>query len=121
MHPTSVALVTGGGRGIGRGITEALLADGHALAINGVRDEDQVEGLDTLREKGPVLYCQGDISDATARQGILDRIRDEYGRLDILVNNAGVAPKVRADLLDAGEESFEWVLKVNLQLSLIHI
>jgi len=46
---------------------------------------------------------------------MLERIKSHYGRLHVLVNNAGVAPKVRADVLEATEESYEWVMKVNLQ------
>ena len=45
----------------------------------------------------------------------MDGLRERVGRLHVLVNNAGVAPSARADLLDAGEESFERLLRVNLQ------
>ncbi len=62
-----------------------------------------------------VLYCRGDVSDAAARAAMLAGVRGHFGRLHVLVNNAGVAPKVRADLFDASEESFEYVLRTNLQ------
>jgi NAD(P)-dependent dehydrogenase (short-subunit alcohol dehydrogenase family) len=62
-----------------------------------------------------VLYAQADISDTAARAKLMLAVREKFGRLHVLVNNAGVAPKVRADILEATEESFEWVLKVNLQ------
>ena len=42
-------------------------------------------------------------------------IKERFGRLDVLVNNAGVAPKERADILEATEDSFEWIMKINLQ------
>jgi 3-oxoacyl-[acyl-carrier protein] reductase len=112
-----VALVTGGGRGIGLGIARCLAAEGYDLAVAGVRAEEHVgETLDTLRAPGvDVLYCQADVSDRDARARMLDAIRERYGRLDVLVNNAGVAPAVRADILEATEESFERVMRINLQ------
>jgi 3-oxoacyl-[acyl-carrier protein] reductase len=112
-----VALVTGGSRGIGRGIAEALADSGFNLAINGVRPESDVkETLAALRKRGAdVLYCRGDVASSNDRSQILDAVRRRFGRLDVLVNNAGVAPNVRADILDASEESFDRVLGVNLK------
>ncbi len=72
--------------------------------------------LDELRGLGAdVLYCLADVADAKARAAMLAQIRQRFGRLNVLVNNAGVAPKVRADVLEATEESFEWVMRINLQ------
>jgi 3-oxoacyl-[acyl-carrier protein] reductase len=62
-----------------------------------------------------VLYCSGDVASAEDRAAMLGAIKERFGRLDVLVNNAGVAPKVRADILEADEESFEWIIKINLQ------
>jgi NAD(P)-dependent dehydrogenase (short-subunit alcohol dehydrogenase family) len=112
-----VALVTGGSRGIGLGIAEALADSGFDLAINGVRDAAQVaDALAGLAQRGAeVHYCCGDISRSADRQAIVDAVRTHFGRLDVLVNNAGVAPTVRADILDATEESFDRVLGINLK------
>ena len=112
-----VALVTGGSRGIGRGIAEALADSGFDLAINGVRDAEQVgEVLSSLRKRGAdVQYVRGDVGDANDRQGIIDAVRTQFGRLDVLVNNAGVAPNVRTDILEASEESFDRVIGINLK------
>ena len=112
-----VALVTGGTRGIGLGIARCLAGDGFDLAVNGVREEEAATAsLAELRAMGAdVLYCRGDISDGAARRQVLDRVRQHFGRLDLLVNNAGVAPKERADILDASEESFDWLIAVNLK------
>ena len=111
-----VALVTGGSRGIGLGIAKCLANNGFDLAINGMRaEEDTADSLEELRSLGAeVLYCRGDVSDAEKRQGIFDVISEKFGRLNVLVNNAGVAPKERKDILEATEESFDYVLKTNL-------
>jgi len=111
------ALITGGSRGIGLGIAKELAGEGIDLAINGMRPEQQVTGvLDELREGGSkVIYCQGDVSQKSDRDAMLDKIRKEFGQLHFLINNAGVAPKERKDLLEATEESFEHVLLSNLQ------
>ena len=112
-----VALVTGAGRGIGLGIAECLAREGCDLAVCDVHEEAAVApALEGLRALGArVLYCRADVTDAAARARMLGEIRAAFGRLDVLVNNAGVAPKVRADLLDATEESFERLMRINLQ------
>lgn len=116
MAMKRVALVTGGSRGIGLGIARCLAREGFDLAINGMRkEEDTRASLDELRSLGAeVVYCQGDVGNAAERQGIMDAIDAHFGRLHVLVNNAGVAPKERKDILEASEESFDYVLKTNL-------
>ena len=112
-----VALVTGGCRGIGLGIARSLAQEGLDLALNGQRTPHEV--AETIKELqsmgGEVIYIQADVADRSDRQRTLDRIRQSFGRLHVLVNNAGIAPPVRADLLEATEESFERVMRVNLQ------
>ena len=112
-----VALITGGSRGIGLGIAKALASEGINLAVNGVRDGSEVKGgLETLQEYGvDVVYCQGNIAVADEREAILATVKEGFGRLDFLVNNAGIAPKNRTDLLDATEESFDYVMGINLK------
>ncbi|NBC17802.1 MAG: 3-ketoacyl-ACP reductase [Bacteroidetes bacterium] len=112
-----VALVTGGASGIGYGISTALAREGYDLALCGRREADQVrEALDTLRGIGAdVLYVSTDVADPDDRTRLMDAIRSHYGRLHLLVNNAGVAPRERTDLLDATEDSFDWVLGINLK------
>lgn len=118
LNGKRVALVTGGTRGIGLGISRKLAADGFDLAVNGRRDEAEIAGtLDELRASGGgrVLYCQADVSDAADRAEMISAIRDRFGRLDVLVNNAGVAPSKRADILDADEASFDRLVSINLK------
>lgn len=111
-----VAAVTGGGRGIGLGISTSLAKEGFDLALCGQRDEKDVESLEGLRKLGvQVLYVKADVADARRREAFLAAVKERFGRLDVLVNNAGIAPKVRADILDAGEESFDELIKVNLR------
>lgn len=112
-----VALVTGGSRGIGLGIAQKLAQNGFDLAINGIRDENFVQDvLENLRELGAkVIYCQGDIASTEDRESMLKKIKNHFGRLNILVNNAGVAPKERNDILSATEESFDYVISINLK------
>ena len=113
----NVALITGGSRGIGLGIARCLAAIEHDLVICGVRAQELVQDtLAELRATGSdVLYCQADVSDREAQSRMLSCIRDHFGRLNVLVNNAGVAPKVRADILVATEESYDRVMNINLK------
>ncbi|UTA66358.1 3-ketoacyl-ACP reductase [Emticicia sp. 21SJ11W-3] len=112
-----VAFITGGSRGIGLGIAVHLAKAGFNLAINGMRPEAAVqEVLDELTGLGAeVIYCRGDIASAQHRQLMLAHIKEHFGCLHVLVNNAGVAPKERNDILQATEESFDYVLSTNLK------
>ena len=114
----AVALVTGGTRGIGLGITRQLLADGYAVSILATREEP-TDVLAELRELAGaddlVRYVRGSVADPADHARYVQDAVDAWGRLDVLVNNAGVAPSVRDDLLDAGTESFDRVLGINLR------
>ena len=111
------AFVTGGTRGIGFGIARALACDGWDLAVGGVRAEGDVSGpLAELRGQGvAVRYVCGDLASADNRRRIVDEVRAQFGAINALVNNAGRAPRVRADLLEAAESSFEELIRTNLQ------
>lgn len=112
-----IALVTGGTRGIGLGVARALARDGWALALCGLRQRDEVaDVLDELTIAGGAAeYWPADIGSASDRKQLLASVMAHFGALHALVNNAGRAPRVRADLLAATEESFEEVLRTNLQ------
>jgi len=111
------ALVTGGTRGIGLGIAQALASNGWRLALCGVRPRDEVRGvLDTLTAAGTEAeYWPADIAKSSDRTRLVDSAFDRFATIDALVNNAGRAPRVRADLLEATEDSFEALLRTNLQ------
>jgi NAD(P)-dependent dehydrogenase (short-subunit alcohol dehydrogenase family) len=114
---TKVALVTGGSRGIGFGVARELAAVGFQIAVNGRRPDAEVaDAIAELKSAhGEALYCRGDVADPSDHARMLDQVREHFGRLDVLVNNAGVAPSVRADLLEAGTESFDRLISINLR------
>ena len=114
MQPNPVALVTGAARGIGAGIALELARRGCDVAIFDVIDASETVGqIKTLGREG--LAIAGDVTSAADRHKAVDAIRSTFGRLDFLVNNAGVAPKVRADILEATEESYDRVMTINLK------
>jgi len=112
-----VALVTGGARGIGLGIALKLAHAGFTLAICGRRSLEEVQhALDQIkRHSGASIYIQADVSNSADRARLLLAIDESFGRLDVLVNNAGIAPRVRADILDASEDSFDELISTNLR------
>ena len=112
-----VALVTGAGRGIGRGIAVELARTGYDVVINYAGNAAAAEECLTLVRAagGEGRTVRGDVAIAADRERLLSEALALSGRIDLLVNNAGVAPKVRADILDAGEESFDYLIDVNLK------
>jgi 3-oxoacyl-[acyl-carrier protein] reductase len=116
-EPRPIAIVTGGARGIGLGISRALAAAGWDLAVVGVRPPADVAGVvsELAAAGGRVHYVQADIGDASQRRPIVAEVISALGAPSALVNNAGRGPRVRADLLDASEESFEELVRTNLQ------
>jgi 3-oxoacyl-[acyl-carrier protein] reductase len=121
MNP--VALITGASRGIGRGIALELAKSGHDLVINYAGNveaakqtaNDCVAAATVGGKSIRAEICQADISLGADRQKLIAFTREKFGRLDLLVNNAGVAPNVRADILEAGEESFDRLIAINVK------
>lgn len=109
-----IALVTGGNRGIGLGLTKELLSQGYAVAILATRPEP-TELIEELRQSGDVIYVQGSVAEQPDQERYVQAALDRWGRIDLLVNNAGVAPTVRADILEAEADSFDRVLGINLR------
>jgi NAD(P)-dependent dehydrogenase (short-subunit alcohol dehydrogenase family) len=111
-----VALVTGGSRGIGRGICLELARQGYALAINYSSNPDAANQTRSLLDKEtPTLLIQADVGLKEQRDPMVDRVLAEWGRIDLLVNNAAITSVGRKDILEATEESWERVLAVNLK------
>lgn len=111
------ALVTGGTRGIGLGIARSLSKEGYDLVLCGRKAESQVEStLTELRQSGnTVFYVPADLGSREDRSALLTEAQGLVPHLNVLVNNAGVAPRERNHILDASEESFEEVIRINLQ------
>ena len=102
-----IALVTGVAGGIGFATAELLLGNGVAVV-----------GMDVLPEmpkelNGEFTYFQGDLSSKESRENYVKTAMDKYDKIDILVNVAGVAPKVRNDILEMTEESYDFVMNIN--------
>ena len=109
------AIVTGGSRGIGYGIVKELGIEGYNVAILDINSaEDHKENLNALSEMGiDYFYFQGSITIKEDREKFIADVIERYGDIDVLVNNAGVAPKVRMDILEMTEESFDYVVTTN--------
>lgn len=116
MHSNPVALVTGGSRGIGRGICQQLARHGYAVAVNFHGNAKAAEETQLLiGSEADSVLLQGDVAVCADRDRMIEGILARWGRLDVLVNNAGITSMGRRDILEATEESWERVLAVNLK------
>ena len=111
MNDLPVAIVTGAGRGIGRGIAKDLTQT-HRVIATYLSREDTAR---SLQQESGVEIIRVDMASVDDRQTLLKFCREKFGRLDLLVNNAGMAPRQRVDILEASEESYEEVLAANLK------
>ncbi len=111
------AIVTGASRGIGRAVATALGAARCNVVINYAANAEAANRTVNLVEDGggQALAVQADIGSTADRQRLVREAEERFGSIDLLVNNAGVAPKVRADLLETGEESYDTVMDTNLK------
>lgn len=109
------AIVTGATRGIGLAIAKQLAADGFNIVMTSRSPEEKylaaIEETEALGAE--VLYIQADAADTASGPKTVQAAVERFGRIDVLVNNAGVAPKVRADLLEMTEESYDYVTSTN--------
>jgi NAD(P)-dependent dehydrogenase (short-subunit alcohol dehydrogenase family) len=114
-------LVTGASRGLGRGVALALAREGMSVAIHYGSNRAAAEVTrGACRQAAPrseqrFVVVGGNIAASEDRTRILEEALAAFGRLDALVNNAGMAPRTRADILDAGEDSFDELISVNLK------
>lgn len=112
-----VALVTGSSRGIGRGIAYCLAEAGYDIVINYTSNREAAEeaarGVESRGQTAKI--CQANVTLNEDGKRLVDQTIEAFGRLDLLVNNAGIAPRVRADILAAGPESYDQVMDTNLK------
>ncbi len=116
----SVALVTGAGQGIGRGISLELAKNGFdIIGMDIVHEaENKKVGLFEVKQKVEELNVsflpiQGDVSSLEDHERVVKQSLDEFGKIDVLVNNAGVAPEKRLDILETTPESYDRLLSIN--------
>lgn len=109
-----VALVTGGGRGIGRAISLGLAADGLDVAVNYRRDVDAaqetVAAVEALGRRA-VAY-QASVDDAAEGQSMIEAVLADFGHVDVLINNGGIASR-NASVVDTDPENMERVMRVH--------
>lgn len=117
MPDKRVALVTGAGRGIGRGIALAL-AEQHWTIVVNYRENFEAANdvVATIQAaQGEAIALQADIAHTNEHTRLVEQILSTYGQIDLLVNNAGMAPRQRRDLLEMTEASYDEVMAVNLK------
>lgn len=110
-----VALVTGGGTGIGRAVAKALVAEGAKVVVTGRRKEP----LESLAQEHPdaVAVITTDVTEAGAPAKAVAFAVEKFGKLDVLVNNAGVG--VLALLADTNDDQLRSVFGINVEGALI--
>ncbi len=111
-----VALISGGQKGIGLGIARKLIENGYLVALASSSAPHQETVRAALAELGDgARYFQHDLRDVSAVDDLMDRVTDDLGPVTSFVSNAGVPAKQRGDLLEIAEDSFDFVIDVNLK------
>jgi NAD(P)-dependent dehydrogenase (short-subunit alcohol dehydrogenase family) len=110
-----IALITGAGRGIGRGIAEVFAEEGADVAVNDIADMPQAEAVaDWIRSKGRrAITVKADVATRMDVEPMIDRVWRELGPIDILVNNAGIETIV--PFLELTDEQWTRLVDVNLR------
>lgn len=108
-----VALVTGGGKGIGGAISIALARAGADVVINYSRSEKEAEKIaGYVRDEGrSAAVVQADVGDTSQCRNLVRRSMELFGRVDVVVSNAGVGQP--ADIVDATDEEWDRVMNIN--------
>ncbi|MBQ6874708.1 MAG: SDR family NAD(P)-dependent oxidoreductase, partial [Lachnospiraceae bacterium] len=103
-------IVSGCARGIGEAVARKLLQEGYCVTGMSRTDKEQVVAA---YDSPNFAYVQGDLGNREDREALVQCALTQFGRIDGLVNVAGVAPKVRNDLLQMTEESYDFVMNIN--------
>ena len=114
---SKVAVVTGGSRGIGRGIAVALAKAGWEVAFSYRGNLEAAQAaLEEIQAIGvECAAIQADIASTQDRTRLVDTVLEQFGGIDLLVNNAGMAPRQRTELLEMSEASYDEVMATNLK------
>jgi NAD(P)-dependent dehydrogenase (short-subunit alcohol dehydrogenase family) len=109
-----VAVITGGGSGLGRATAEVLAAKGYSCVVTGRREEPVVRTSQSLAANGAIAEpVVADVTNEEDRAKLVDRALELFGRLDVLVNNAGISHQ--APLLAVRSENWRQVMATNLE------
>ncbi|MBQ7353655.1 MAG: 3-ketoacyl-ACP reductase [Clostridia bacterium] len=106
-----VAIITGAAGGIGYATVEKFNKEGYAVIAMDILDSDKV--AEKFEGMADLVYVKGNLASADDRKNLVDTAINTYGRIDVLVNVAGVAPRVRNDILEMTEESYDFVMDIN--------
>jgi 3-oxoacyl-[acyl-carrier protein] reductase len=110
-----VAVVTGSGSGFGAGIAERFAAEGAAVVVNDVNDENGERVAKAIRDAGgQAAYVHADVSKDADTGAILAAALSQFGKVDIVVNNAGVSHR-NQPMLDVSEADFDRVFAINVK------
>ena len=110
-----VAIVTGGGRGIGRSCAERFAAEGASVVVADVYDEGGSAVAEEIEaDGGKAMFVHSDISDAAQATALVQVAVDTYGGLDVCLNCAGVIPIEGSDVLETDEAEWDRIISINL-------
>ncbi len=118
---TPVALITGASRGLGRGIATRLASLGFSIAVNYVSSKSSADETVSLcnanrkNDQQRFIPIRADMGIREDRDQLFTQTIGQLGRVDAFISNAGIGPRVRNDITETSLESFEEVLRVNLE------
>lgn len=111
----NIAIITGGGAGIGRGIALKFAGEGASVVIADIREKEGNETVEEVMKKGvDGLFVQCDVTDSRQVRAVVDRTISKFGKVDILVNNAGKGPLSRPTE-ELPEEEWDQIININLK------
>ncbi|MFC1532486.1 SDR family NAD(P)-dependent oxidoreductase [Thermodesulfobacteriota bacterium] len=111
----NVAIITGGARGIGKGIAIKFAEEGCSLVIADILDDEANQFIKELSENNrEAVYVKCDVSDSRQVTQMVEQTVKKYGKVDILVNNAGMGSHPRS-IVDVTEEEWDKLLTINLK------
>jgi NAD(P)-dependent dehydrogenase (short-subunit alcohol dehydrogenase family) len=108
-----VALITGGGSGMGKVASELFAREGADVVLTDVNDEAGGATAAAIGERA--MYVHADVSGETDAKAMIEAAIERFGRLDVLYNNAGIMPPDDGSVVDTAEETWDQVLAVNVK------